>query len=159
VRRGRVAGTDLLPRFAAAAPIDVFGMQVGLLAKAPWFSCRRVGLYGDVPQRRLHDQVALRRAYIHPYRWTSLGLALLEAMHLGMPVVCLATTEAHDAVPPAAGFVSNDVGVLTGGLRWLMAEPEAAAQMGLAARTHALRRFGLDRFLTEWNVLLEEVTA
>ena len=42
-------------------------------------------------------------------RWTSLGLSLLEAMQLGMPVVALATTEATVAVPPEAGVVSNDV--------------------------------------------------
>ena len=37
--------------------------------------------------------MARRRLYLHPVRWTSLGLSLLEAMHLGMPVVALATTE------------------------------------------------------------------
>ena len=51
--------------------------------------------------------MARRRVYLHPIRWTSLGLSLLEAMHLGMPVVALATTEVPEAVPPEAGVVST----------------------------------------------------
>ena len=62
-----------------------------------------------MPQDRLHDEMARRRVYLHPIRWTSLGLSLIEAMHLGMPVVALATTEAAEAVPPAAGVLSTRV--------------------------------------------------
>jgi glycosyltransferase involved in cell wall biosynthesis len=159
VRRSRVAGTDLLPRFARSAPLDVFGMGVGWLACEPWFDCTRVGLYDDLPQARLHAQLAHRRAYLHPYRWTSLGLSLIEAMHLGMPIVALATTEAHDAVPCEAGFVSNRLDVLTDGLRSLVSDLELAQQMGKAARAAALERYGLERFLRDWDDLLEEVTA
>ena len=61
----------------------------------------------DLPQAEMHAQLARRRVYVHPFRWTSLGLSLVEAMHLGMPVVALATTEAVEAVPPAAGACSN----------------------------------------------------
>ena len=66
----------------------------------------------DLPQDCLHDELARRRVYLHPIRWTSLGLSLLEAMHLAMPVVALATTEVAEAVPPEAGVVSTDVDVL-----------------------------------------------
>ena len=51
--------------------------------------------------------MAEHRAYLHPYRWTSLGLALLEAMTLGMPVLGLATTAASQAVPAGAGSNGN----------------------------------------------------
>ena len=30
----------------------------------------------DLPQARLHDELARRRVYLHPIRWTSLGLSL-----------------------------------------------------------------------------------
>ena len=85
-RRGRVTGTDLLGRLGAAVPLDLFGMQSGRLAGTPG-----VRSVADLDQRRLHDEMARRRLYLHPVRWTSLGLSLLEAMHLGMPVVALAT--------------------------------------------------------------------
>jgi glycosyltransferase involved in cell wall biosynthesis len=149
VRRGRVTGADLLQPLAEASgvPVDLFGMQSEALGGA------------DVPQSRLHDEMARRRAYLHPVRWTSLGLSLLEAMHLGMPVVALATTEVPEAVPPEAGIVSNDPAVLADGLRRLVADPELAAVMGKAARAAALERYGLARFLSDWDDLLEEVCA
>ena len=136
-RRGRVTGTDLLARFE---PLDLFG--IGAL---------------DLPQERLHDAMARRRAYVHPIRWTSLGLSLLEAMHLGMPVVALGTTEVHEAVPLPAGIVSTNVDVLERGLRRLLADPDEARERGRAARAAALARYGLARFLTDWDALLTEV--
>jgi len=147
VRRGRVTGTDLLPRFAAAARIDLFGMGSEPLG----------GL--DLPQTKLHDALADRRLYLHPVRWTSLGLALLEAMHLGLPVVALATTEVVEAVPAKAGFVSTDVDVLVDAVRRLIADPDEARQRGRVARVAALERYGLARFLAEWDALLTDVAG
>jgi glycosyltransferase involved in cell wall biosynthesis len=99
--------------------------------------------------------MARRRVYLHPIRWTSLGLSLIEAMQLGMPVVALGTTEAHEAVPPAAGVVSNRLDVLQGALRRLVADAEEARERGAAARAAALERYGLGRFLADWDGLLE----
>jgi glycosyltransferase involved in cell wall biosynthesis len=148
VRRTRVAGTDLLPRFAAEVPLDVFGMKV---AGLPY------GTHEDLPQHVMHRELARRRVYLHPYRWTSLGLALLEAMTLGMPVVALAATEAIEAVPPEAGVISTKVGVLAGALKEFAGDAERAAQAGKAARAAALSRYGLGRFLADWDRLLAEL--
>jgi glycosyltransferase involved in cell wall biosynthesis len=148
-RRGRVTGTDLLPRFAGAGvPLDLFGMDAAALG----------GIEG-LPQDALHDELARRRCYVHPIRWTSLGLSLIEAMHLGMPVVALATTEAPEAVPAQAGVISTRVDVLARAARAFLDDPDAARAAGDAARAHALERFGLGRFLADWDVLLEEVTT
>jgi glycosyltransferase involved in cell wall biosynthesis len=108
----------------------------------------------DLPQDALHTEMARRRAYLHPIRWTSLGLSLLEAMHLGMPVVALGTTEVHEAVPAAAGTVSTRIDVLADALRSLMADPDEAAERGRAARAAALERYGLERFHDDWDDLL-----
>jgi hypothetical protein len=146
-RRARVTGTDLLERFAAAAPIDLFGMDAPALGGA------------DLPQGRLHAEMARRRVYLHPIRWTSLGLSLLEAMHLGMPVVALGTTEAHEAVPPEAGVVSTRLDVLEAALRRLVADPAEARERGRAARAAALERYGLARFLADWDEVLAAVAG
>ena len=90
-------------------------------------------------------------------RWTSLGLSLIEAMMLGMPVVVLDTTEAAEAVPDGVGVRSTDPARLRDGLRELVADPAAAAAAGRLARRAALRRYGLDRFLAEWDEVLESV--
>jgi hypothetical protein len=147
-RRGRVTGTDLLERLGEEVPIDLFGIGAG-----------EVGGIEDLPQDALHDEMARRRVYLHPVRWTSLGLSLIEAMHLGMPVVALGTTEVPHAVPAAAGAVSNRMDVLGERLRSLAADPGAAREAGRAARAHALERYGLERFLADWDRLLEEVIA
>jgi hypothetical protein len=146
-RRARVTGTDLLERFAAAAPLDLFGMDAPSLGGT------------DLPQSRLHDEMARRRVYLHPIRWTSLGLSLLEAMHLGMPVVGLATTEAAEAVPAAAGCVSTDVDKLTSAVRRFVHDADAAREAGEAGRSAALERYGLERFLPDWDAVLEEVAG
>jgi glycosyltransferase involved in cell wall biosynthesis len=151
-RRGRVTGTDLLGRLGAAVPLDLFGMGSERLAGTPG-----VRSVADLPQERLHTEMARRRLYLHPVRWTSLGLSLLEAMHLGMPVLALATTEVVEAVPPEAGVVSADVEVLADAARRLLADPEQARLMGKAARAAATVRYGLERFLDDWDALLEEV--
>lgn len=151
-RRARVTGTDLLDGFAGAAPIDVFGMDAAAVGDGD-----AVHGIDDVPQHRLHDELARRRVYLHPIRWTSLGLSLLEAMHLGMPVVALATTEATEAVPAGAGAVSTRLDVLSTRVRELMDDPEAAREAGRVARRAALDRYGLARFLADWDELLEEV--
>jgi glycosyltransferase involved in cell wall biosynthesis len=150
VRRGRVTGTDLFGRFTPVAPLDVFGMGVAGLPGD------RITTYDDPPQREMHEQIARRRAYLHLCRWTSLGLSLIEAMQIGMPVLALATTEAIAAVPPDAGVLSTRVGTLVEAAQWLLDEPAAAARLGARARQAALTRYGLDRFLADWDQLLEE---
>ncbi|MGS2620166.1 glycosyltransferase, partial [Micromonospora sp. LZ34] len=163
VRRWRVTGTDLMPRFARVAPLDVFGMGVaGLpaaLARAGAADGLPVTGYDDLPQDRMHAEVARRRAYLHLCRWTSLGLSLIEAMAIGMPVIALATTEAVDAVPADAGVLSTRVETLVEAARWLMTDRDAAARLGARGREVAKERFGLDRFLADWDRLIEEETC
>jgi glycosyltransferase involved in cell wall biosynthesis len=84
-------------------------------------------------------------------------MSLAEAMHLGLPVVAVATTEVCEAVPPSCGFVTNDIDALIEHAGALMRDPERARSMGEHARRFARERHGLERFLAEWDVLLQEV--
>jgi hypothetical protein len=156
-RRARVVGADLLHGLTEAMPLDVFGLGARAMERRsdPW--PERLHAYGELDQDALHAAIAERRCYLHPFRWTSLGLSLVEAMHLGMPVVALATTDVPDSVPSGCGVVSNDLEVLRAGLRQLRKDREYAASLGAAARAHALERFGLGRFLADWNALLEDL--
>ncbi len=144
-RRGRVTGTDLLERFDRAVGLDLFGMDAQAL-----------GGIENLPQDALHRDLALRRVYLHPVRWTSLGLSLIEAMYLGMPVVALATTEVPRAVN-GCGITSTSVAELVDGCKALVRDPERAREMGRKAREQAKARYGLERFLAEWNHVLSEV--
>lgn len=158
VRRDRYTGTDLLPALARAAPLDVFGMGTEGLAGHLGLPAERCRAY-ELPQRDLHAAMAERRLYLHPVRWTSLGLSLLEAMHLGMPVVALAATEAVEAVPPGTGVLSTRPEELARAAAHYLNEPQAAAEDGARARQAALERYGLKRFLDDWERLMTEVRS
>ncbi len=147
VRRGRAVGADLLPFFSERLPVALYGMRTEALGGA------------DLPQHQMHEAFTAHRVYLHLSRWTSLGLSLLEAMHLGMPVVALAATAVPTAVPTDAGIVDTDVRVLRDAAAELLRDPERCVQLGKAARAAALERFGLDRFLRGWDAVLEEVAA
>jgi glycosyltransferase involved in cell wall biosynthesis len=154
VRRGRAVGTDLLPRLSETAPLDVFGMKVHALAETLDIPGDRLWTFEDLPQDRLHRELARRRVYVHTSRWTSLGLSLLEARHLGMPVVALAATEAVAAVPPEAGVVSTRPEDLAAAVWRFVHDPSEAQVVGAAARQAALSRYGLGRFLADWDARL-----
>jgi hypothetical protein len=156
IRRSRTVGTDLLPRFAATAPLDVFGMKTAGLAGHLGIPPERCTSH-ELPQSALHGELARRRLYLHPIRWTSLGLSLLEAMFVGLPVLALATTEAVEAVPADAGVVSTRVDTLIDAAAGYLHDREAAAEAGRRARGAVLQRYGLKRFLDDWERLLEEV--
>ncbi len=157
VRRWRVTGTDLLPRFAPLG-IDAFGIDgdrlPAVLGHQPG-----VGFAGNLKPPQLRDALVERRAYLHLNRWTSLGLSLIEAMLLGLPVVVLDTTAAARTVPPGAGAISADPAVLVAAARRLLADPDEARAAGLVAREAALSRHGLARFLADWDRVFAEAAA
>jgi glycosyltransferase involved in cell wall biosynthesis len=146
-RRARVTGTDLVGQLSATVPIDVFGMKSEPLGGF------------DLSQDEMHAELARRRAYLHPIRWTSLGLSLIEAMHMGMPVVAVATTEVPRALPPAYPYASTRPDELALGLRTLVNDHEEAIARGKECREWARERYGLERFLRDWDTLLEDVVS
>ncbi|MBE1552192.1 glycosyltransferase involved in cell wall biosynthesis [Mycobacterium sp. OAS707] len=150
LRRGRTVGTDLLDELSIATPIDVWGIDTEALS-----GNGRVRGKGDVPAPRLLHQVARRRVYLHTARWTSLGLSLIEAMYLGMPVVAVASTMAPLVVPPEAGVVSADVTTLAHALEGFVTDRSAAAAAGKASRDFAMAHFALERFLAEWEDVID----
>lgn len=163
VRRGRVVGTDLLLQLARGhRPLDVYGMGMQDLATeatALGLSAWTARLHDDLPQHDMLERLPRHRAYLHVCRWTSLGLSLIEAMLLGMPVLAVDTTEASAAVPADAGLVSSDLDALLRRADHWIDDPDSAREAGRAARRHALEKFGLPRFLDDWDRLLEGATS
>lgn len=153
IRRGRPVGLDLLGPLSAGGPLTVYGMG------AEHLSVDGVSGVDGLTQRELHQHLGRHRAYVHPFRWTSLGLSLVEAMFVGLPIVSLATTGVPDAVPPGCGVVTNRVDDLVAAIRRYLADPDLSLAHGAAARAAARERFGLARFLADWDSLLKEVTA
>lgn len=145
--RGRRLGYDVLSRVRAEVPIDLAGM--GSLA---------AGGIGEVAHRELAEFAGHYRFFFNPIRYTSLGLAVCEAMAAGIPVIGLATTEMSTAVTNGVtGYVDTDPAMLVAHAKRLLADRDHAEFLGLNARAYAMERFGIGRFVDEWDSVLREV--
>uniref|UniRef100_A0A831TDW4 Glycosyltransferase n=1 Tax=Thermorudis peleae TaxID=1382356 RepID=A0A831TDW4_9BACT len=144
-QRGRVCGYDIFQTLRQRVPLDLAGMGSDDL-----------GGLGDLPQAVLWARASRYRFFFNPIRYTSLPLAVVEAMHLGLPIVALATTELPTVIRHGEnGFISNDLAVLTEAMRALLADPDLARRLGENARATARARFGLERFRRDWQRALE----
>jgi hypothetical protein len=147
--RGRRLGRDVFEQVASEAPIDLVGM-----------GAEELGGLGEGPMPELPSFAARYRFFFNPIRYTSMGLAVCEAMMLGMPVIGLATTEMAAAIENGvSGFVETDVERLAPHVHRLLEDPAEARRLGDGARRRALERFGLERFLDDWDDALAAVTG
>lgn len=147
-RRGRRLGADVLAAAREQVPLDLVGMESQLC-----------GGLGEIPNPDLPAFMANYRFYFHPVRWTSLGLAAIEAMMAGLPLVGLATTELASVVQDGrSGFVDTNPERLIEDMRRLVATPGEARAIGEAGRQEALRRFNIDRFVADWLAVFRDVT-
>jgi glycosyltransferase involved in cell wall biosynthesis len=148
-RRGRRTGPDVYDRARREVPLDLLGM-----------GSEDGGGIGEVPLGDVPLLASRYRLFFNPIRYTSLGLAVCEAMMLGMPVVALATTEQAVALQDGVtGFVDTDVDRLIVGMRALLEDRALAAEMGAAARERARDLFDLRRFVAEWEATFLEVAG
>lgn len=148
-RRGRRLGADVFDAARAQVPLDLVGM-----------AAEESGGLGEVANTGLAAFIARYRFYFHPIRWTSLGLAAIEAMMIGLPVVGLATTELVTVIRNGeSGYLDTDPQRLVEHMRQLIDEPDEARRLGDGARAVALERFNIDRFVRDWMSVFHEATG
>jgi glycosyltransferase involved in cell wall biosynthesis len=81
-------------------------------------------------------------------------------MHVGLPVIGLATTEMPRAVVNGiSGYVDTDLDTLVAHMRRLLEQPEEARQLSEGARRLGRERHGIDGFARAWTELFEETAA
>jgi glycosyltransferase involved in cell wall biosynthesis len=88
-----------------------------------------------------------------------LANAMLEAMAFGLPIVSTEVSgarEALDGEPPAGIVTGFGEDELAGAIGRMLREPAARHAMANEARRRGTGRFGAERFLDEWERLLEE---
>lgn len=142
--RPRITGYDLVLEVRRQVPIDLVGMDTEAL-----------GGLGDIPHRELHALEARYRFFWHPVRYTSLGLAMLEAMMLGMPVLCFAVTEHPRIIQDGlTGFATNDLAALVARMQLLLGDPGLAAEIGRNGQRLAEERHNIQRFIRDWDRVL-----
>ncbi len=144
-RRGRRLGADLFEAARVRVPLDLVGM-----------GAERLGGLGEVRRSDLPAFEARYRFFFNPIRYTSLGMGLIEAMLVGLPVVAFATTEIPTVIEDGVtGFIATDPDRLVASMQALLADRMLARRIGAAGREVALARFGMDRFARDWTAAFE----
>jgi len=140
-RRGRRLGADIFERVSNYVPLDLVGMGTA-----------EYGGLGEIPYTQLPAFISKYRFFFNPIRYTSMGLAVCEAMMSGMPVVALATTENVTVINDGiSGFIHTDVDYLIDKMQLLLRDKELAARTGAEGRKVAEQRFNLQRFIKDWE--------
>jgi glycosyltransferase involved in cell wall biosynthesis len=99
-----------------------------------------VHLLGAVPNQQIAEHLGRGHMLALPSSYEALGIAYLEAMRFGLPVIATAAGGAHEIVDDGReGFfvAPGDVEALSEYLRLLMTDRELLLRMGLAARRRA----------------------
>lgn len=145
--RGRRLGADVFNQVREQVPLDLIGMGAAELN----------GL-GEIPHLQLPAFQSRYRFFFNPIRYTSLGLAVCEAMMVGMPIIGLATTEMVTVVENGiSGYVDTNLDRLVQVMQELIRNPEEAHRLGAGARRLAQERFNIQRFIEDWDRVLVRV--
>jgi glycosyltransferase involved in cell wall biosynthesis len=147
--RGRRLGVDVFNQVRQQVPLDLVGM-----------GAEKLGGLGEITHAQLPAFQARYRFFFNPIRYTSLGLAVCEAMMLGMPIIGLATTELVTVIENGvSGYVDTNLDRLVQVMQDLLREPEEARRLGEGARRYAQKRFGIQRFVQDWEQVFARVTG
>lgn len=148
-QRGRRLGVDVFEEMRTCVPLDLVGMDAEAL-----------GGLGEVIHKELCAFQSHYRFFFNPIRYTSLGLAVIEAMMVGLPIVGLATTEMATTIESGVnGYVHTDVAVLKEQMGYLIKDIGLARMLGASARVYAEERFNIERFSSDWDDAIKSVTA
>lgn len=96
--------------------------------------------------------------FVSPSHSESFGLAILDAMAAGCPVVATETAGAIELIDDAAALVPiRDPIALAEKVCWYLERPDERAQLGQHLQTVARERFGLERMVDATEQLYEEL--
>jgi glycosyltransferase involved in cell wall biosynthesis len=147
--RGRRLGLDIFMEVREHIPLDLIGMDT-----------KKIGGLGEILHPHLPHFIKDYRFMFNPIRYTSLGLAVIEAMMVGLPVVGLATTELVTVIRDGhSGILHTDIKYLISGMKELLQSKELALRLGAEGKKVALERFNIGRFTREWYQLLTKVIS
>jgi glycosyltransferase involved in cell wall biosynthesis len=148
-KRGRRLGLDVFRNVQAQVPLDLVGI-----------GATELGGVDSLAHGELHAFESHYRFFFNPIRYTSLGLAVCEAMMVGMPIIGLATTEMVMLVENGvSGYVDTNVNALVERMQELIHDPVEARRLGEGARQTALDRFDIERFARDWDDAFEFVAG
>ncbi|MDB5119091.1 MAG: glycosyltransferase [Sphingobacteriales bacterium] len=146
--RGRLLGLDIFQEVRKHIPLDLIGMNTG-----------EMGL-GEVLHPQLPEFIRKYRFFFNPIRYTSHGLAVCEAMMLGIPVIGMATTEMPTVITNNVnGFIHTDTQVLISKMQELLNNKQQAIDLGKGGRQTALDRYHITRFTSQWEQTFKQAIS
>jgi glycosyltransferase involved in cell wall biosynthesis len=147
--RGRRLGADVFEYVRQRVPLDLVGM-----------ASEQLGGLGEIPHGQLPAFQTRYRFFFNPIRYTSLGLAVCEAMMVGMPIIGLATTELATVVEnDVSGYLDTNLDSLVQQMHTLLQNPTLAQRLGAGAYQTAQSRFSMQRFTAQWEQVFAQVTG
>lgn len=142
--RGRRLGFDIYAEIKEHVPLDLIGIN-----------SEYAGGLGSLPMTKLPEFISQYRFFFNTIRYTSLGLAVVEAMLIGLPVLGLATTELVTIIKNGFnGFIETDPKKLIPYMQRLLKDHEYAKFLGENSRKYAQERFSINRFTSDWEKLI-----
>lgn len=143
--RGRMLGSDIFKYLQKQVPLDLIGM------------CNEPYGLREVLHPRLPEFIKDYRFFFNPIRYTSLGLAICEAMMVGLPIVGLATTELSTIIEnEKTGYIGLEIEELIAKMKMLLNNPQHAQQLSVNAQQKAKELFDIVRFGQQWENLINE---
>ncbi len=145
--RGRRLGADVFARIRQEIPLDLVGM-----------GSEELDGLGEIPHHQLPAFASRYRFFFNPIRYTSLGLAVCEAMMVGLPIIGLATTEMTTVVENGvSGYVDTNLENLILRMRQLLNNQNHAQNLSQGALETAQKRFNIQRFSNNWDATFKSV--
>lgn len=149
-QRGRCMGSDVYLQARHEVPLDLVGKAAE-------------DLEGGLAEAVNHDLlkfVSQYRFFFNPIRYSSLSLAVCEAMAIGMPIIGLATTEMVRVIKnDVSGYIDTRTDTLIDYMKFLLENPKEAKRLGQGARRYATEHFAIERFIDDWNAVFHSVTG
>ncbi|RUR81791.1 glycosyltransferase [Chlorogloeopsis fritschii PCC 9212] len=147
--RGRRLGADVFTRIRQEIPLDLVGM-----------GSEKLDGLGEIPHHQLPAFASRYRFFFNPIRYTSLGLAICEAMMVGLPIIGLATTEMATVVENGvSGYVDTNLENLIFRMRQLLSNQNHAQNLSQGATQTAQKRFNIQRFINDWDATFKSVIS
>ena len=143
-------------RVDLATPVQPVRRQVplDLIGK----DAESMGGLGIVAPDHFPEFLGRYRFFFSPARYSSLDLAVCQAMMIGLPIVALATAEMATIVENGvSGYLDTDIDRLVERMKELLADPGLAHRLGEGARRCAWERFGIARFAKDWDDAFQDV--
>lgn len=146
-RRSQICGYDLFMEVTKGLPVEIAGDTPGLSKPAK-------------NRDSLREMYRSANVYLNTTLYSSLPFSLIEAMSVGLPVVSTATTSIPEFIEDGVnGFCTNDHHRMRECLELLLKDQKLAKEIGERGRQTVIEKFGLDRFVNEWNDVFNEVAG